>query len=51
MPETIEEIRNRLITESKQQPEQTRPGYVNGVLDFYNEIKKREEALIGSRKE
>ena len=47
--ETIEEIRNRLITESRLQPELTRPGYVNGVLDFYNEIKKREEVPIDSK--
>ena len=51
MPETIEEIRNRLLTESRLQPEQNRPGYVNGVLDFYNELKKKEEIPVGQRKE
>lgn len=38
--ETLEDIRNRLITECRKEPEHERPGYVNGILDFYNEIKK-----------
>lgn len=45
MPESLEEIRNRLIMESSAQPEEWRPGYVNGILDFYSQAKRKEEAL------
>lgn len=43
--ETLENIniRDRLLQESRLQPEVTRPGYVNGVLDMYNAAKKLQE--------
>jgi len=41
--ESIESIRNRLITECRAEPEKERPGYVNGVLDFYNELRKQQD--------
>ncbi len=48
--ETLEDIRNRLITECRREPEIERPGYVNGILDFYNAIKHQED-LASSKKE
>jgi hypothetical protein len=41
--ETLEDIRNRLITECHREPEVQRSGYVNGILDFYNAIKHQED--------
>jgi len=41
--ESIESIRNRLITECRTEPEKERPGYVNGVLDYYNELRKQQD--------
>jgi hypothetical protein len=41
--ETIEDIRNRLITECKREPEANRAGYINGVLDMYNEVRRQNE--------
>lgn len=41
--QTLEEIRDCLITNSRMQKEDQRAGYVNGILDFYNEIKKQEK--------
>lgn len=38
--ETLEDIRNRLITECRREPEAERAGYVNGVLDMFNAVKK-----------
>ena len=38
--ETLEEIRNRLLSESRKQKDDEKPGYINGVLDFYLEAKK-----------
>jgi hypothetical protein len=38
--ETIENARNRLITECHKEPEAQRSGYINGVLDMYNEARK-----------
>jgi len=38
--ETLEDIRNRLITECKREQESERAGYVNGVLDMYNAAKE-----------
>ncbi len=48
---SLEEIRNKLLTESRIEDEQQKAGYVNGVLDMYNEAKKRQKALIESEKE
>ena len=41
--ETIEDVRNRLITECRREQESERAGYVNGVLDMYNEAKRLEK--------
>lgn len=41
--ETLEDIRNRLITECHKEPEAQRSGYVNGVLDLYNAVKKQQK--------
>lgn len=41
--ETLEELRNRLIAESRREPMEARPGYINGVLDFYNAVKKQQK--------
>ena len=49
--ETLEEVRNRLIIESRLQPEHQRTGYVNGVLDMYNLVKKREDSMLAEKKE
>ena len=40
--ETIEDVRNRLITECRREQEAERAGYVNGVLDMYNAAKELE---------
>jgi hypothetical protein len=44
--ETLEDIRNRLITDCKREPEAERAGYINGLLDMYNAARKlqKEEA-------
>ena len=37
----IDDIRDKLMSEvKKQQTPETRSGYIDGVLDFYNELKK-----------
>lgn len=37
----IDDIRDKLMSDvKKQQTTETRSGYINGVLDFYNELKK-----------
>ena len=38
--ETLEDVRNRLITECHAEPAEQKSGYVNGVLDMYNAAKK-----------
>ena len=38
--ETLEEIMNRLLNGCRKEPEAQRSGYINGVLDMYNEAKK-----------
>lgn len=38
--ETLEDIRNKLITECRSEPEKERPGYINGILDMYNAARK-----------
>lgn len=38
--ETLESVRNKLLTECPREPENQRSGYVNGVLDMYNAVKK-----------
>lgn len=40
--ETLEDIRNRLVTQCRYEPEAQRAGYINGVLDMYNATKKKE---------
>ena len=47
----LEDIRNRLITECHAEPVDQRAGYINGILDMYNEAKKRQEKLLGLGKE
>lgn len=44
--ETIEDIRNRLLTECKKEPEEQRAGYVNGILDFYNTLRMQQDKEI-----
>ena len=41
--ETLEEIRNRLIAESRREPLEARPGYINGILDMFNAIKNQQK--------
>ncbi len=41
--ETLEDIRNRLITECHKEPQEQRSGYVNGVLDMFNAVKRLEK--------
>ena len=41
--ETLEDVRNKLITECKREPETERPGYVNGILDMYNAVRKLQD--------
>jgi len=37
----IDDIRDKLMSEvKKQQGPEARSGYIDGVLDFYNELKK-----------
>ena len=45
---TLEEIRDKLLKETTKQGESAdkRSGFVNGVLDMYNEVKKRQDQLI-----
>jgi hypothetical protein len=45
---TIEELRDSLLKETPQQGESAdkRSGFVNGVLDMYNAIKKRQDTMI-----
>jgi hypothetical protein len=38
--ETLEGARNRLITESKLEPELQWPAYINGIMDMYNAAKR-----------
>lgn len=44
--ETLEDIRNRLITECQREPEVQRAGYVNGVLDMYNAARKLKDEEV-----
>ena len=41
--ETLEDVRNRLITECRREQDSERPGYVNGILDMYSAVKKLRE--------
>ena len=44
--ETLEDVRNRLLTECRREQESERAGYVNGVLDFYNEVRKLKDEEV-----
>lgn len=39
----LEDVRDTLIRQSPKEPEAQHSGYINGVLDFYNAMKKFEE--------
>lgn len=41
--ETFEDVRNKLITDCRKEPEAERAGYINGVLDLYNAAKRLEK--------
>lgn len=43
--ETLEDVRNKLITECHREPELQRSAYINGVLDMYNATKKLQEDI------
>lgn len=47
----LSDMRNKLVLDCKLEPEEQRAGYVNGVLDMYNEAKKRQEQLLAVGKE
>jgi hypothetical protein len=46
--QTLEEIRDMLLKETpvQSQDPQNRAGFVNGVLDFYNATKNRQDKLL-----
>ena len=43
---SLEDIRNRLISACTAEPAEQRSGYINGILDMYNESKKRQALLL-----
>jgi len=47
--ETLEEIRNRLISDCTKEPVDQRSGYINGILDFYSAAKKQREENEGGK--
>ena len=45
--QTLEEIRDMLLKETYAQGEpENRSGFVNGILDFYNAVKNRQDKML-----